>query len=83
MRNLCDIFDVAVVITNQVVTDHGAMVFPKHLPWGDEVVSHGATTQIYLREGSKNCRIAKIRTSPSLPEDECQFHLSDEGIVDY
>jgi len=83
LLQLCDIFGVAVVITNQVVSDPGGMSFgPQTKPIGGNIVAHASTTRISLRKGSKNTRVAKIFDSPSLPEDECTFSITNDGIVD-
>ena len=83
LLQLCDIFGVAVVITNQVVSDPGGMSFgPTSKPIGGNIVAHASTTRISLRKGSKNTRVAKIYDSPNLPEDECQFSITNEGITD-
>ena len=83
LLQLCDIFGVAVVITNQVVSDPGGMSFgPQTKPIGGNIVAHASTTRISLRKGSKNTRVAKIYDSPNLPEDECQFSITNEGITD-
>lgn len=83
LLQLCDIFGVAVVITNQVVSDPGGMSFvPTVKPIGGNIIAHASTTRIMLRKGSKNTRIAKIYDSPSLPESEQTFAITDSGIAD-
>eukprot|EP00486_Rosalina_sp_Unknown_P015460 CAMPEP_0201595610 /NCGR_PEP_ID=MMETSP0190_2-20130828/192558_1 /ASSEMBLY_ACC=CAM_ASM_000263 /TAXON_ID=37353 /ORGANISM="Rosalina sp." /LENGTH=350 /DNA_ID=CAMNT_0048055659 /DNA_START=174 /DNA_END=1226 /DNA_ORIENTATION=+ len=84
LLQLCDIFGVAVVITNQVVSDPSGMSMfgPQTKPIGGNIIAHASTTRVSLRKGSKATRIAKIFDSPNLPEDECQFTISNEGIVD-
>jgi len=83
LLQLCDIFGVAVVITNQVVSSPDAMSFgPSTKPIGGNIVAHASTTRISLRKGSKSVRIAKIFDSPNLPEEECRFQISSDGIID-
>ena len=83
LLQLCDIFGVAVVITNQVKADPGGMSFAQQpKPIGGNIIAHASTTRVALRKGSRNNRIAKIYASPDLPEDECHFSISNEGIVD-
>eukprot|EP01084_Bolivina_argentea_P014003 26197_1 len=83
LLQLCDIFGVAVVITNQVVSDPGGMSFgPNTKPIGGNIIAHASTTRISLRKGSKNTRVAKIFDSPNLPEAETQFSITNDGIVD-
>lgn len=78
-------FNVAVYITNQVVADPGgASMFvadPKK-PVGGNILAHASTTRLSLRKGRGDQRICKIYDSPSLPESECVFSISEQGIVD-
>lgn len=78
-------FNVAVVITNQVVAQvDGAAMFsadPKK-PIGGNIIAHASTTRLYLRKGRGEARVCKIYDSPSLPENECQFGIYNDGIND-
>lgn len=78
-------FNVAVYITNQVVADPGgASMFvadPKK-PVGGHILAHASTTRLSLRKGRGDQRICKIYDSPSLPETECTFSITDQGITD-
>jgi meiotic recombination protein DMC1 len=78
-------FNVVVYITNQVVADPGgASMFvadPKK-PIGGNIIAHASTTRLSLRKGRGDQRICKIYDSPSLPEVECVFSISEAGIVD-
>jgi meiotic recombination protein DMC1 len=78
-------FNVVVYITNQVVADPGgASMFvadPKK-PVGGHILAHASTTRLSLRKGRGDQRICKIYDSPSLPEAECVFSITEQGIVD-
>jgi len=78
-------YNVAVYLTNQVVADPGgASLFiadPKK-PVGGHVLAHACTTRLSLRKGRGDQRICKIYDSPSLPENECVFSITEQGIVD-
>lgn len=79
-------FGVAVLITNQVVAqvDGGAGMFqadPKK-PIGGNIMAHSSTTRLYLRKGKGANRICKIYDSPCLPESECTFAITANGIDD-
>ncbi|EKF31859.1 meiotic recombination protein DMC1, putative [Trypanosoma cruzi marinkellei] len=82
---LAEEFNVAVYITNQVVADPGgASMFvadPKK-PVGGHILAHASTTRLSLRKGRGDQRVCKIYDSPSLPEVECVFSISEQGIVD-
>ena len=76
-------FNVAIFITNQVMASPDAALFvqaPK--PIGGHILAHASTTRLYLRKGKGAERVAKIYDSPSLPEAEATYELSDAGIAD-
>ncbi|CDS08483.1 Putative DNA repair protein rhp51 [Lichtheimia ramosa] len=86
LQRLADEFGVAVVITNQVVAqvDGAQGMFnpdPKK-PAGGNIIAHASCTRLYLKKGRGTTRICKIYDSPSLPENECQFAILEDGIAD-
>eukprot|EP00474_Spongospora_subterranea_P009727 CRZ10185.1 hypothetical protein [Spongospora subterranea] len=85
LRKLADQFNVAILITNQVMSDpSGAMTFvadPKK-PVGGHVMAHASTTRLYLRKGRGDQRICKIYDSPDFPEVEAIYQLTEGGISD-
>lgn len=85
LRKLSEEFNVAVVITNQVVADPGAgsmFMGDSKKPIGGHIMAHSSTTRLYLRKGRGEQRIAKVYDSPSLPEADALFQLTDGGIAD-
>ncbi|KAL7711896.1 Meiotic recombination protein DMC1 [Entamoeba marina] len=82
---ICEEFNVAVVITNQVMSDPGAnamFVSDPKKPIGGHVIAHASTTRLYLRKGKGEQRIVKIYDSPNLPEAEATYAIENGGIVD-
>jgi DNA repair protein RAD51 len=51
-------------------------------PIGGNIMAHASTTRLALRKGRGGNRVAKIACSPTLPESEAQYSISDGGIVD-
>jgi DNA repair protein RadA len=45
-------------------------------------VGHSATFRVYLRKSKGGKRIARLIDSPSLPEAEAVFSVSEVGIRD-
>ena len=87
LRNLQKIADehkIAVVLTNQVVAtvDGGGFGGNDKKPIGGHIMAHACQTRLYLRKGLKDNRICKIYDSPSLPESEASFSITNEGIDD-
>ena len=86
MQRLADEFGVAVVITNQVVAQvDGAAMFQADAkkPIGGHIMAHASQTRLYLRKGRGESRIMKVYDSPSLPESEAAYAISEGGIIDY
>ncbi|VIO97510.1 DNA repair protein RAD51 homolog 1, putative [Brugia malayi] len=89
LLKLSDEFGVAVVITNQVVSqvDAGCGMFQGETkkPIGGNIMAHASTTRqlaLYLRKGRGEARICKIYDSPCLPESEAMFAITTHGIDD-
>lgn len=85
LTKLAEQFNVAVFITNQVMSDPGGgsvFVADPKKPIGGHILAHASTTRLYLRKGRAEQRICKIFDSPSLPESECTYSLSQGGITD-
>lgn len=82
---LAEEFNIAVLITNQMMSDPGStMTFvsdPKK-PVGGHIMAHASTTRIYLRKGREDMRVAKIYDSPDVPEAEASFVITGGGIDD-
>ncbi|MFP3215974.1 MAG: DNA repair and recombination protein RadA [Vulcanisaeta sp.] len=82
LLRIADIYNVAVVVTNQVVAQPDVFFGNPLKPAGGNVVAHGATYRIWLRKGKENVRIAKIFDSPYHPEREVTFRITEDGLVD-
>ena len=87
LRNLQKIADehkIVVVITNQVVATVEGNAFGGNdkKPIGGHIMAHACQTRLYLKKGLKQNRICKIYDSPSLPEGEATYSITDRGIDD-
>jgi DNA repair protein RAD51 len=84
LMRLADEFGVAVVVTNQVVaTVDGALSFgPTTKPIGGNIMAHASTTRLSLRKGKNENRYCRVYDSPSLPEAEAMFAISEQGVID-
>ncbi|KAG5185783.1 DNA repair and recombination protein Rad51A [Tribonema minus] len=84
LTRMAEEFGVAVVITNQVVANPDGMSFAKDAtkPIGGNIMAHASTTRLRLRKGRAENRVCQVFDSPTLPESEAQFSLSDSGIQD-
>jgi len=84
LKQLAEEFNLVVLYTNQVMADPGAgaaMVADAKKPVGGHILAHGSDTRVYLRKGRAEQRIAKIIDSPSMPEGEATFQITNGGIT--
>ena len=83
LRRYADIYNIAVVITNQVVSyaDGSHPGFDSMKAAGGNIVAHGSTYRIFLRKSGKN-RVATMEDSPSQPYQRVKFSISESGIQD-
>lgn len=81
-RKLSDPYNIAVVVTNQVMARPDIMFGDPTAPIGGHIVGHTATFRVYLRKGKADARIARLIDSPNLPEGECVFEVTTDGIGD-
>ncbi len=82
LQKLADQYNLAVIITNQVMDNPGIIFGDPTVPIGGHVLAHAATYRVYLRRGKDDKRIARLVDSPNLPEAECVFRVKSEGIRD-
>ena len=66
------------------MADPGAMAMfgPSIKPVGGHILAHASTTRVHLKKGRDNNRLAKIVDSPSLPENEAGYSITEGGIAD-
>jgi DNA repair protein RadA len=81
-RKLADPFNMAVVVTNQVMARPDVMFGDATMAVGGHIVGHTSTFRIYLRKGKGDARIARMIDSPNLPEAECVFEVTGDGVRD-
>lgn len=82
LQKLADAHNLAIYITNQVMDDPSILFGDPTRPIGGHVLAHLATYRVYLRKGKEEKRIARLVDSPNLPEAECVFRVTPEGIRD-
>ena len=82
LLKLADMYNVAVIVTNQVMARPNVMFGDPTMAIGGHIVGHSSTFRIYLRKGKKGSRVAKLVDSPNLPENECMFFVNMSGISD-
>ena len=73
-------FNVAAVITNQVMAQPDIFFAKVVRPVGGHILAHTSHSRIFLRKGRNNVRIAKLTVSPFLPEGEAPIRITERGI---
>jgi len=82
LQKLADLYNFAVIVTNQVMAKPDMLFGDPTAAIGGHIVGHNSTYRIYLRKGKKNTRVARLIDSPHLPEGESVFLIDEEGIKD-
>lgn len=82
LQRLADVHNIAVYITNQVMANPGLLFGDPTTPIGGHVMGHFSTYRVYVRRGKAGTRVARMVDSPNLPEAECVFRITEEGIRD-
>eukprot|EP00769_Ergobibamus_cyprinoides_P000446 gnl/Ergobibamus_cyprinoides/1444.p1 GENE.gnl/Ergobibamus_cyprinoides/1444~~gnl/Ergobibamus_cyprinoides/1444.p1 ORF type:complete len:297 (+),score=81.35 gnl/Ergobibamus_cyprinoides/1444:47-892(+) len=85
LTKLSEEFNVAVLMSNQVCADPAGGPFAAadaKKPIGGHILAHASTTRLMLRKGRGNMRIVKVFDSPSLPESEATYAITEGGIAD-
>ncbi|MEM3466946.1 MAG: DNA repair and recombination protein RadA, partial [Candidatus Jordarchaeales archaeon] len=76
-------FNAVALVTNQVMSSPEAFFSEGIRPIGGHIVAHTSHTRVFLRKSSKGpVRIARLVSSPHIPEGECLFKITENGIED-
>ncbi|MCD6593751.1 DNA repair and recombination protein RadA [Candidatus Bathyarchaeota archaeon] len=76
-------FNAVAFVTNQVMASPDVFFGNSVRPIGGHIVAHTSHTRIYLRKAGRGpIRIARLVSSPYLPEGECVFKITENGIED-
>lgn len=79
---LADRCGFAVFVTNQVMANPAQLFGDPTTAIGGNIVGHASTYRIYLRRAKQGSRVAKLIDSPNLPDGECVFFVTTDGIRD-
>jgi len=82
LMKLAEQHNLAVYVTNQVMSNPAQMFGDPTVAIGGNIVGHASTYRVYLRRGKKGSRVAKMIDSPNLPENETIFFVTANGVRD-
>jgi len=76
-------FNAVAVVTNQVMAKPDVFFGDAVHPVGGHIVAHTSHTRVYLRKSPRGpARIARLVSSPYLPEGERVFKITEDGVED-
>ncbi|MBT4375984.1 DNA repair and recombination protein RadA [archaeon] len=82
LMKLAETYNLAVYVTNQVMSNPAQMFGDPITAIGGNIVGHASTYRLYLRRAKQGSRVAKLIDSPSLPDGECVYYVTTHGIKD-
>ncbi|MEK6891482.1 MAG: DNA repair and recombination protein RadA [Nanoarchaeota archaeon] len=82
LMKLAEQRNIAILVTNQVMSNPAMMFGDPTTAIGGNIVAHASTYRIYLRRGKKDSRVAKLIDSPNLPDNETAFMITSRGLKD-
>ncbi len=82
LMKLAEMNNIAVLVTNQVMSRPDILFGDPTAPIGGHVVGHASKTRLYLRKAKAEKRVAKLVDSPSLPDGEAVYRVTENGIED-
>ena len=82
LMKVAEMSNVVVLVTNQVMQRPDVLFGDPTAPVGGEIVGHNSKTRLYLRKAKDDKRVAKLVDSPSLPDGEAMYRVTENGIED-
>ena len=77
---LADLYNLVVIMTNQVMAQPVMTYGDPVKPIGGFILGHMSGVRVYLRPGKKGSIKAKMHDSPYLPDAECNFAIVTKGL---
>ncbi len=82
LQRVGDLFNAAVIVTNQVMSKPDAFFGDPTKPIGGHILGHTATFRLYLRKSKGDKRIIRLVDSPNLPDGETIVSVTTDGLQD-
>lgn len=81
LLRMAEIYNIAVVVTNQVQSQPDTFFGDPTRPTGGHIIGHACTYRIYLKKAGQE-RSATIIDSPYHPYSETRFMITEKGVED-
>ena len=75
-----NLYNAAVVVTNQVQSNPDSFFGDPTKPIGGNILGHKSTFRMYLRKSKQDKRIVKLVDAPNLPDGEAVMRVQSEGL---
>lgn len=82
LMKLAESNNLVVYVTNQVMANPAQLFGDPTTAIGGNIVGHASTYRLYLRRAKQGSRVAKLIDSPSLPDGEAIYFVTNYGIKD-
>jgi DNA repair protein RadA len=82
LMRIAETYNLAVYVTNQVMSDPAQLFGDPTKAIGGNIVGHACTYRMYLRRGKKDSRVCKLIDSPNLPDNETVFMIETNRLGD-
>ena len=80
LSRLADLYNTAVLVTNQVQSNPDSYFGDPTKPIGGNILGHKSTVRLYLRNSKGTKRIVRLVDAPSLPDGEAVMRVEGEGL---
>ncbi|MFB6114415.1 MAG: DNA repair and recombination protein RadA, partial [Halodesulfurarchaeum sp.] len=75
-----DLYNTAVIVTNQVQSNPDAFFGDPTKPIGGNILGHTSTFRLYLRKSKGDKRIVRLVDAPNLPDGEAVMRIVEDGL---
>ena len=82
LLKIADLYNMVVIVSNQVMSNPAQMFGDPTSPIGGHIVGHNSTFRIYMRLGKAGSIYAQLKDSPNLPNLDCNFYITKDGFTD-
>jgi len=83
LLKIADLYNLVVLVTNQVSASPAQFYGDPTTPVGGHIVGHNSAFRIYMRPGKTGSIFAKLVDSPNLPNKDCYFYITKEGFINF
>ena len=81
LMRIGDLYNAAVVVTNQVASNPDSFFGDPTQPIGGNILGHTSTFRMYLRKSKNNKRIVRLVDAPNLADGEAVMRIEEAGLT--